>query len=213
MNKFLSRAGLALALLFGATASYAATLDDAVLAVQHGWAQAYYQAPKSQKDAAFAKLIGEADAMVQTYPDRAEALTWHAIVLSSAAKFGGGLGALKQVKQAREDLLKAEQIDPRALNGSVYTSLGSLYANVPGWPLAFGDKKQAEAYLKKALTINPTGIDPNFFYGELLATRGDAAGARGYYEKALAAPPRPGREDADAGRRAEINAALAKLAP
>lgn len=213
MKKLLSRAGLALALLCGSAASDAATLDDSVLAVQHGWAQAYYQAPKSEKDAAFAKLIGEADAMVQAYPDRAEALTWRAIVLSSAAKFGGGLGALKQVKQAREDLLEAEHIDPRALDGSIYSSLGSLYANVPGWPLAFGDKKRAETYLKKALAINPDGIDPNFFYAELLAARGDPAAAKTYYEKALAAPPRPGREDADAGRRAEIAAALAKLAP
>ena len=210
MIRTLMRATTA-ALLLLAGSAHAATLEDALSSIQHGWAQAYYAVPKEQKDAAFDKLIGEADAMLQAYPQRAEALTWHAIVLSSAAKFGGGLSALGQVKQARKDLLQAEQIDPNILNGSVYSSLGSLYANVPGWPIAFGDKKQADAYLQKALTINPNGIDPNFFYGELLAGRGDKAAAKTYYEKALAAAPRPGREDADAGRRSEIKAALAKL--
>ncbi len=93
----------------------------------------------------------------------------------------------------------------------MYTSLGSLYANVPGWPIGFGSKDKAEDFLQKALAINPAGIDPNFFYAELLAARGDKAAARRSYEKALAAAPRPGREDADAGRRAEINAGLRKL--
>ena len=209
MIRTLMRAAAGALLLAGS--AHAATLEETLSSVQHGWAQAYYAVPKDQKDAAFDKLVGEADAMLQAYPQRAEALTWHAIVLSSAAKFGGGLSALGQVKQARKDLLQAEQIDPDILNGSVYTSLGSLYANVPGWPIAFGDKKQADAYLQKALAINPGGIDPNFFYGELLADRGDKAAAKTYYEKALAAPPRPGREDADAGRRSEIKAALAKL--
>ena len=206
----LSRAA-AIALLLLAGTSHAASLDDALSNIQHGWAQAYYTVPKEQKGAAFDKLIAEADSLVKLYPDRAEALTWHAIVLSSAAKFDGGLSALGQVKQARKDLEKAEQIDPTALSGSIYSSLGSLYANVPGWPIAFGDKKQAGVYLQKALAINPDGIDPNFFYAELLASRGDKTGAKFYYEKALAAAPRPGREDADAGRRAEIQRALKSL--
>jgi len=46
------------------------------------------------------------------------------------------------------------------LNGSVYNSLGSLYAKVPGWPLGFGDKKKAQAYFEKALAINRTGSTP-----------------------------------------------------
>lgn len=206
------RAGLGALLLWFSTVQ-AASLDETLLVVQHGWAQAYYKAPKNEKEHAFEKLIEQADAMVKAYPGRAEALTWHAIVLSSAAKFDGGLEALKHVKQARKELLEAEKINPAALDGSVYTSLGSLYANVPGWPLAFGDKKQAESYLKKALAINPDGIDPNFFYAELLAARGDNADAKMRYEKALAAAPRAGREDADMGRREEIRTALGKLKP
>ena len=67
-------------------------------------------------------------------------------------------------------LLQAEKIDSNALNGSIYTSLGSLYYKVPGWPIGFGDNSKALIYLKKALQINPNGIDANYFYakGKLL---------------------------------------------
>jgi cytochrome c-type biogenesis protein CcmH/NrfG len=72
---------------------------------------------------------------------------------------------------------------------------------VPGWPVGFGDDEKAEKLLKQALAINPTGIDPNFFYGDFLLDQGDKAQAKVYLDKALAAPARPGREVADEGRR------------
>jgi tetratricopeptide (TPR) repeat protein len=108
-------------------------------------------------------------------------------------------------------LERAEHINPAALgDGSVYTSLGSLYAQVPGFPVGFGDPVKARAYLSKALKVNPSGIDPNFFYGDFLARQGDNAGAVKALEHALAAPPRPGHEVADRGRRAEVSALLAQ---
>ena len=41
--------------------------------------------------------------------------------------------------------------------------------------------------------------------------QGDKEKARAFLEKALQSPARPGREDADAGRKQEIEADLAKL--
>jgi tetratricopeptide (TPR) repeat protein len=211
MKTLRKRPLLVIALLAASGLSRAADFDASLAALQHSWATAYYEAPEVQKKTAFEKLLAAADDLLARYPQQAEVLTWHAIVLSSAAKFSGGLHALGQAKQARDELQKAEQLDATTLDGSVYTSLGSLYANVPGWPIGFGSKDKAEAYLQRALAINPQGIDPNFFYAELLAARGDKAAARRHYEQALAAAPRPGREDADAGRRAEIKAGLRKL--
>lgn len=207
----LIRTAIAVIALACAAGAAAADLSAAIAGLQHGWAEAYYQLPEDARHEAFERLQTQAERTAAEHPGRAEPLIWQAIVLSSAAKFEGGLGALSKVKQARKLLQRAEALDAEALDGSVYTSLGSLYAKVPGWPLGFGDKDKAADYLKKALAINPDGIDPNFFYGELLAARGDTAQARAYLEKALQAPPRPGREDADAGRRAEIRAALAAL--
>jgi hypothetical protein len=46
--------------------------------------------------------------------------------------------------------------------------------------------------------------------GDYLLEQGEQAKAREYLEKALAAPARTGREDADQGRRAEVQQALDK---
>ena len=191
--------------------AHAQSWSDDVARLQHGWAEAYYQAPEHDKLAKFEQLASDAQSAVDHNQGRAEPMIWQAIILSSYAKFQGGLGALEKIKQARDELLAAEKIDATALDGSVYTSLGSLYAKAPGWPLSFGDKKKAKAYLEKALQLNPNGIDPNFFYGELLADMSERDQARRYLEAAMSAPARAGREDADAGRRAEIRAVLDKI--
>ena len=65
--------------------------------------------------------------------------------------------------------------------------------------------------LKKALQINPDGIDPNYFYGDFLYRQGRTDEALQALEKALQAPARPARTDADAGRRHEIQALIARI--
>jgi Tfp pilus assembly protein PilF len=132
-------------------------------------------------------------------------------VLSTYAGAKGGLAALGLVKRARQALEQALELDATALDGSAYTSLGSLYYQVPGWPLGFGDDDKAREYLRKALELNPKGIDPNYFYGDFLIEQGEPERARDYLSKALKAPDRPGRALADAGRREEIRRKLASL--
>lgn len=188
--------------------AHAGEMEDAIADLAHRWARIYYQVPDGEKEAAYRGALGQAQQTVLAFPGRAEPLVWQAILLSSQAKAEGGLGALSKVKEARELLLAAEKINPTALDGSVYNSLGSLYAKVPGWPIGFGDKKKAREYLEKALALNPKGIDPNYFYADLLADQGEYVKAVAHLNRALAAPPRPGREDADAGRRKEATQLL-----
>ena len=184
--------------------------DAELLAIQTDWATANYQLPEKDRGAAFDKLEQRAAAFAKQYPDRAEPLIWEGIVLSTAAGVKGGLGALGLAKESREKLDAAIKINPDALQGSAYTSLGTLYHKVPGFPLGFGSDKKAKEYLEKALAINPAGIDPNYFYGEFLYDDGQYAEAQKYLEKALNAPPRPDRKSADEGRRKEIEALLAR---
>ncbi len=184
------------------------SLDDSIAEVAHRWARINYQTPDGEKEKAFQKLIADARQLSQTFPGKAEPMIWHAITLSSAAKVEGGLGGLSKAKEARDLLLASEKINPGALNGSIYNSLGSLYAKVPGWPIGFGDKKKAREYFDKALAINPNGIDPNYFYADLLAEQGEYARAVELLKHALSAPPRAGREDADVGRRQDIQRLL-----
>jgi len=131
--------------------------------------------------------------------------------VASHAGAKGGFGALSLAKEAKQALEHALSINPKALSGSAYTSLGSLYYQVPGWPIGFGDDDKARALLDKALTLNPDGIDPNFFLGDFLYRQRDYEGARKALERALKAPPRPDRPLADEGRRAEVKEILAKL--
>lgn len=184
---------------------------QALAGLQSRWAEINYRVPKDAREAAFETLGETADRAVKAEPDAPELLIWHGIILSTWAGAKGGLGALSLVKEARANFEAALAIDPRALDGSAYTSLGSLYYQVPGWPIGFGDDKRAEAMLQKALEINPTGIDPNYFYGDYLYRQKRYAQARAALLRAQAAPDRPGRALADEGRRGEIRALLGKV--
>lgn len=195
---------LILALLFTLNAASANNLGEAIHKLQQEWAIANYQTSAAELEKVFKILTGKAEEAVNQYPNRAEPLIWNAIIVSSDAGKNGGLSALAKVKDARDLLFKAENINPDALHGSVYTSLGSLYYQVPGWPLGYGDDEQAEFYLKKALTMNPDGIDPNYFYGDFLLEKGKLQAAKIYFQKALKAPSRQKRPLADEGRRNEI---------
>jgi Tfp pilus assembly protein PilF len=108
-------------------------------------------------------------------------------------------------------LEKAEKIDGNALDGSAHTSLGALYYQVPAWPIGFGSKDKAREELTAGLRANPRGIDSNYFWGDFLYNQGQYAEAAKTLRTALAAPPRPGREVADAGRRGEVQKLLAAV--
>jgi len=207
---FLAVLALALAAVPGSGTALA-DFDGDLLAIQTRWADANYSPPGDAKEAAFDKLIADTAAFSARNPGRAEPLIWEGIVLSTAAGVKGGLGALGLAKESRAKLEEALKIDPKALQGSAYTSLGTLYHKVPGFPVGFGSDKKAREYLEKSLAINPDGMDPNYFYAELLFDDDDYAGAKKHLEKALRAPPRPARLSADEGRKREVRALLAKI--
>lgn len=199
------------ALAFGINTAYAATpLESSIAQLQHEWATDNYQVPEKDREAAFEKLVKEAHQVTAANPGRAEPLIWEGIITSTLAKYQSKLAAGGTAKAARDLLLAAEKIDPNALDGSALTSLGSLYYKVPRF-ISFGDHDKAREYLERALKVNPNGIDQNFFYADFLYEEGEYAKSLEYFKKALNAPARPGREDADAGRHAEIKEAIKKV--
>ncbi len=210
IQKSLVAFGLALSLAAGAARADA--LAPRLDGLARAWAHANYEiADKAAQGAAAAQVAADADALARQNPGRAEPLVWEAIAKATQAGAKGGLGGLALAKESRSLLERAEKINPNALgDGSVYTSLGSLYAQVPGFPIGFGDPAKARSYLQKALAANPNGVDSNFFYGDFLMRQNDYAGASKALQKALAAPPRPGREIADKGRKAQASALLSQ---
>lgn len=188
----------------------AADTDGDIRYLQQRWAEIKYRTPDAQQEKEFEALVREAAAKSQAAPDSVELLIWEGIIRATYAGARGGLGALGEAKQARALFERAIALRPDAMQGSAYTSLGSLYYQVPGFPVGFGSRKKADTMLRRGLDYNPDGIDSNYFYGDYLLDRGRYEEAARAFEKALQAPPRPGRELADEGRRAEIHAGLEK---
>jgi tetratricopeptide (TPR) repeat protein len=186
----------------------AASVEEAVVELQREWEIIKYRTPEKEQEKKFEALAAKAHQASQAFPGRAEPLVWEGIIVSSWAGAKGGIGALGLAKRAKAHYEAAIGIKPDVLDGSAYNSLGVLYYKVPGWPVGFGNDKKAQELLQKALAVNPRGIDPNFFYGEFLVEQGNPREALTYLERALQAPPRPGRDIADAGRREEARRLL-----
>jgi len=213
MNKFTKKFKLVTLIpaLFLTAAAQADVLQD-IKPLQDRWAEANYSMSEEQQEKAYPELVKQANAVVAANPDKAEALIWRGIIKSSYAGVKGGLGAMSLAEESKADLEAALKIDSQALQGSAYTSLGVLYYKVPGWPIGFGSDKNAKKMLEKALSINPQGIDPNYFYAEFLTEERDYKAAMSYIEKAKQAAPRPDRPTADQGRLQDIAALEAKVA-
>ena len=191
-----------------AGAAKADDFDDTVRDIQHRWAEANYKTTGGAQKDTFETLLQDARQFAAANPGRAEALVWQGIVASTYAGVKGPFGAMSLAKEAREVLMQAEAMDPTVLDGSVYTSLGTLYAKVPGGLIGFGDKDLARTYLEKAVQQNPDGIDPNYFYGEFLLEQKEYEAAKAALLKAKNAPQRPDRPLADEGRQREIDTLL-----
>jgi tetratricopeptide (TPR) repeat protein len=199
---------LTTSLLLGSVRAETAALE--LSQIQQQWASAKYQQTGDQQEQTFAELVKTAQAAAKANPNDARYLIWEGIIRATYAGSVGGLDALDEVETAKDLFEQALKQDEKALDGSAYTSLGSLYYQVPGWPLGFGSDKKAREYLLKGLAVNPDGIDSNYFYGDFLLQQKEYKKAVAVLEKALLAAPRSGREDADAGRRQEIELALGK---
>ena len=209
MKKLLSLLG-GVILVCGACNLFAEESND-ISHLQTRWAEIKYQLPEAEQEKAFASLVAEAKQLREAHPDEAPFLIWEGIIRSTYAGAKGGLGALDEVKQARKLFERSIDLAPEAMMGSAYTSLGSLYYQVPGWPIGFGDSEKAKVMLLKGLDYNPDGIDSNYFYADFLRDQKQYRQALDAFEKALKAPPRPGRELADEGRKQEIKAGMATV--
>ncbi|WP_018293441.1 tetratricopeptide repeat protein [Mariprofundus ferrooxydans] len=212
MMKWMAAAFVATGML--ASTACADEVDNAVLVLQHEWAQANYKTADDKKEAVFKALVNKAAALDAKYPDRAEPKIWEAIIRAGYAGAMGGVSsmfnAMPQMKQGRDLLLAAEKIDPHALHGSVYTTLGSFYYMVPGGFIGFGDDDKAMEYLNKAIAMAPNDMDANYFMGDYWMEHKKYKKAIPYLEKVIALPAVADRPVYSAGRKAEAVEKLKK---
>jgi len=200
-----------IALMAMAFTARAADMAGMAAQVERQWAKISYQTPAGAQKAAFQELLQQAAAMRAQFPQAALPIAWQGIILCSYAEATGGLQALDTVRQARDLFIQAQAIDPDILAGTIDGYLGTLYYKVPPWPIGFGDRHQSLRYFQQAVARDPAGIDANYLYGLYLLDSGEATQAREYLMRALQAPARRDHAEYDAGRRQDIEAALARL--
>jgi Tfp pilus assembly protein PilF len=169
--------------------------EEATKAIQLSLLEA--PASGATRIAALEPLLGQVDALAEANPARADLQVWAGIISSQLAAARSNISSLGLVKDAREHFAAAEQRDPAALDWSVYSLLGYLYASVPGWPIAFGDRARAREYHLHAITLNPSGAEPHRSYGEFLLEEEEYAEAARELDIALRAPLRTDDEAQD----------------
>jgi len=213
MNRFFSTAVVALSLSLFSGAAVADEVDDGVRGLQAEWAIANYKTAENNKEAAFKALVDKAAALNAKHVQRAEPKIWEAIIRAGYAGAMGGLSsmtnAMPQMEKGRDLLLEAEKIDATAMDGAIYTTLGSFHYMTPGWPLGFGDDDKAEVYLTKALEVAPDDMDANYFTGDFWLEEKKYKKAIPYLEKVLSLPAVEGRPIYSEGRKGEAAAKLA----
>lgn len=190
----------------------AAVTENQILDLQAKWATLQYATTdKDKQERGFAALAEESEALATKNPESAEPLIWKGIALASQAQQHNDTGGIKLAERGRDALLKAIQINPNAMKGAAYITLGALYYKVPGWPLGFGDAAKAREALKKAFSANPDSVDAHYFYGDFLYQKKQYADAAEELQKAIEAPKQPGSPIADQGRRENAREILAKV--
>jgi len=167
---------------------FAETFNESVKNIETEWASAYYNLPKAEKGEAYTHLLEKVENLVKKYPTKAEPVIWQAVIISTKAEHEDAIAALNSIKEARNLLTKAIAMNPKAMNGSAYVTLGTLYYMAPKWPVSFGDTTEAKTLLETALKINPNGIDANYFYGDYLVSNDQPSEAIKYFERASKAP-------------------------
>lgn len=190
---------------------FADTGDAEAEKLRTQWAIAKFQTPKVKQVPAFEALIKTASEVNAKFPNQPKVMVWYATILSTHSQIKGGMGVLSDLKLARELLEEAIHKDPDIEPGFAEGVLGALYARVPGWPISFGSKQKARQHLERAVEIDPTGIDSNYYFGDFLIDVGDYKNAKAHLELANNAPIRVGYEIQDQGRKTEIAAAMAKM--
>jgi uncharacterized protein (TIGR02996 family) len=113
--------------------------------------------------------------------------------------------------RARDNLLAAERLDARALDAAAPTTLGILYYRVPGFPISWGDTKNARRYLEEAVENAPTGREARYYYADFLYEQGEYKRAEQMLIKALTLSRHPERPVWDQQLRKMMDELLAKV--
>lgn len=197
------RLGLMLFLLLLGNARAEAPMDRALERIRHEWATVVFGVAPEKRAPALETLSEMARGVAGRYPDSAQPIAWEGIVLASYADARGPVFGYFAAQRSRDLLLEAGRREPSSLAGFGFAALAGLYWNAAPWPLSFGDRSVARAYLAQAGATAPDTVEAHLRLAELHLDQGDTGGAARSAQRALAATGRrdPGDEVSPGERR------------
>lgn len=195
-------------LLLTSTSLFASNLKREINQIESQWANIYYAKSNAEQKSAFPALLNKTITLSSSHPDAAEPIIWQAIIFATNAAYQSPFTALDSINKAKELLELAISMNPNALDGAAFVTLGTLYHLTPGWPISFGNQDKAEKMLKKGLTINPNSIDANYFYADYLLSKNKVNEATKYFKLALQSSTRTNQQFADTQLKKEAQIAL-----
>jgi len=160
---------LAFATSHGAPAADPA-FDAQLLSIQQAWAKVNYETPAGDAREQAFEGAGEARRAVHAAapdPCRGPDLGG-AFIESSYAGAKGGLGALSLARRRAAPSRRRSRSTPARSTARPIRASARCTTGCRASRSAFGDHDKAAKLLKKALEMNPNGIDPNYFYADLL---------------------------------------------
>lgn len=195
----------------GVGTAHARSANSALGDIEDRWASAVYETDGRAKDAALSSLLDEVREYAAGHSGNPDAAAWHGIIARECLQARCGSGSARLQREARDALLRAEELDPGMLGGRVYANLGALYSEAPTMLGGFGSKVKGIGYMWKAIVVDPDGFDSNYLYAELLVGEKRLAEAREILLKVSAADERPEHQRADRGRRQQALALLQEI--
>lgn len=158
---------LILITLIHSLSSYANEASEIANKLEKSWDQTNFTLENKTRKKALRALITEAQNYRKSHSNNAEIYVWEGVIRSSYYDAAGGIGGLRQVKEAKHLFEKAISMDPNGVNGDAYSALGALYYRITPWPIGFQDKQTASELFQKALTINPNNVEAHYYLGKI----------------------------------------------
>lgn len=159
---------LAFALALGCATPDTASPADFLIFAQ-AWDRAQYASvDDDERTAALQKLAARLASDVSVEDD-ARPRVWQGAVLAAQADSMDGLAALTVAARAKR-LLEQANAQPldQATRGILEATLGALYAQAPGFPISFGDRRQAEAHFHAGLRADPGNPESYYYFAQFL---------------------------------------------
>lgn len=165
-----------------------------------------------QRKAVYQEGKEAAERARRSNPRGVEGHYWYGVCLGSWAEVNGIMASLFAAGDLLAAATEAARLNPGYQNTAPLALRARVLHKAPGWPVSVGDRTQAEAELRRALTLGGDRNRTVFrFLGELLIDLGRKEEARTVLQRGAALPPDTEHPVADQRTLQEIRNLLSRL--